>query len=904
MKLALLQTFLWCSCSVVVNVSLLLCRRLTYRLVGKVQILMELWKSKVVLLHLLLLMCLLRIYYQAGPLAPLEPQKTLPEMRLPPPADRLVVFLLEGLRMDTLFADNCSGAAYMRDIIMRQGLIGISTTSVPTLTRSAEVALFAGFNEMPSILPTDTFDTIFNRTLASDKGAVLSISDLSDLRLRLTKRACLDKLRNSTRLVMLVKLAEVGGASPLDMGYQKKLHNAQRHIRNAYELIEDTFNDSKTAYLYTSAHGLTYFGSHGGGSDDERETPFFLWGAGVKHMTQNITSDFVLHNGASLQLHRLQQIQLAPLMSALIGLPPPVNNLGILPQGYMKVSREYARKAIHLNALQLLSQAKAIIRCHEQGVFHKWLPKGKDLDLQQIAYYQHQMDHLIDMGWRSKALETSTLAIQVAQKSLKFYYGYYHIPLVVTTGLALLGWQFYLLVKLSQHSMDSQEKRVGYLTWYTIFLASLGLLLGEMVFLQWAPFPTVICLVVPFGVWCVTLAALPLKGDCIFEPLKHLRWIVAPAAVIIAALYCSCPLSLAYVLCVGFYNRRGWVHPSAKFLAWLALVLLLSGFLWSQKGMQVLMTTNYRVVLQAVSMLVVLVRPCVLNENHKWRVWLINGGILVVAAIEIFFKEMGKPIPIYLLAANWAYLVYAFASVPYSARTSPQSRLELIRFNLLTLHVLLSDSYVSLFAQGLLIEYQLGLEVHEECVEADEDVEIKVNGLLAPSKHLQLCYRFAVSILLYFYVSLFGTGHWLGSFTYLANSARLFLPDSCSALMPLLVLIHLLIPSIVILASVRALSSFGGQELRSIFSSLMLICNTVVLFFILFVPHNAHWPSAHPSVAHALLAQLTVVLLLACESMVTIFFRGLKMNRSSAAEAEIQSKRAMASCPTMISSNV
>lgn len=593
-------------------------------------------------------------------------------------------------------------------------------------------------------------------------------------------------------------------------------------------------------------------------------------------MTENITSDFVLNNGVGMQLHKLDQIQLAPLMSALIGLPPPVNNLAILPQGYMKVSREYARKSVHLNALQLLTQAKAIIRLHERGVFHKWLPKGKDLDLQQIAYYQNQMDHLLDMGWRSKALETSTLAIKVALKSLKFYHNYYHIPLVVTTVLALLGWQFYQLVKLSQNVMAPHYMRRGYLTWCTIFLASLGLLLGEMVFLQWAPFMTVICLVVPFGVWCMTLAALPQNGGWIFEPLKHLRWIVGPAAVMIASIYCNCPLSLAYILCVGFYNRRGWLHPSPKFLAWLALVLLLGGFLWSQKGMQILMTTNYRVVLQAISMLVVIVRPCVLNENHKWKVWVINGGILFVAAIGIFLKEMGKPVPLYLFAANWAYLIYAFASVPCSSRTTPQSRLELIRFNLLTLHVLLSDSYVSLFAQGLIIEYQMGLEVHEKFKEADEDVKI-----LTSSKHLQMCYRFAVSILLYFYASLFGTGHWVGGFTYLANSARLFLPDSSSGLVPLLVLIHLLIPSIVIMASVVALSSFGRQQIRTIFSSLMLICNAVVLFFVVFVPHNAYWPMAHPSVVHALLAQLTVILILACESIVTIFFRRLNMNRCS-----------------------
>jgi len=66
-------------------------------------------------------------------------------------------------------------------------------------------------------------------------------------------------------------------------------------------------------------------GSHGGGSDEERDTPFFLWGAGINHTTNNATLNIVVGNNVTMQLHNLDQIQLAPLMSALIGLPPPVN---------------------------------------------------------------------------------------------------------------------------------------------------------------------------------------------------------------------------------------------------------------------------------------------------------------------------------------------------------------------------------------------------------------------------------------------------------------------------------------------------------------------------------------------------------------------------------------------------
>jgi len=53
-----------------------------------------------------------------------------------------------------------------------------------------------------------------------------------------------------------------GGASPIDKAYLKKLHNAQRNIRDAYELIENSFKDYRTAYLLTSAHGLSILGEY------------------------------------------------------------------------------------------------------------------------------------------------------------------------------------------------------------------------------------------------------------------------------------------------------------------------------------------------------------------------------------------------------------------------------------------------------------------------------------------------------------------------------------------------------------------------------------------------------------------------------------------------------------------
>ncbi|KAH8346271.1 hypothetical protein KR067_007691 [Drosophila pandora] len=845
------------------------------------------WKLQVILVQLLLLVCVLRLYFQPGELEHPKPQKTLPEMGLQPPAARLVLFLVEGLRAETFFGSNFQQLPHLKELLSHHGLVGVSRTTIPTLTRTGKVALLGGFYDVPSLVTDDGYDTFYNRTWSAPNTVVLDFSGQPRKVFEMLEAALKDvdtynRLRIATRSVITIQMKGLIAESPLDERYLVKFRNAQWTVREAYHMIERVFADRATAYLMTSAHGLTDLGSHGGASLQEQTTPFYLWGAGV-HRKANNYSSLELHNGTHLPLHKLDQIDLTSLISALIGLPPPINNLGVLPHSYMMVTPEYTRKAMDLNALQLLALAKEKIRKHERGIFNKWLPKSMDLDLTRIAYYQNQMDRLLEIGTSDKAKETSELAATLSLNALKYYSTYLHIPVQVTTALALLGWMYFLMIKVSKDSMESKEKSRGFVTCATVTILSLGLLVGELVFLQCSCLMTILCLLVPFGVWCLTLAEMPCEGRSVLEPLTHMGWIFVPAGGILVALNCPCLFGIILVCSVVIYNRHGWSYFSPKFLAWLALLCLLCGFLWSQPAMQILMTTEYRVPLQAASMFMVVLRPFVLKHQFPGHVWLLNVAALVAGAVGIYFHEMSKTVPIYILAGSWIHLIYAILSSAYCANSGPRNRWEIICFNLLTVHALLSDSYSSLFVQALVTEYQMGGEVHEESKQlneveqADEEMQTGKETPMTSSMHLHMSYRFAVSILLYFYVSLLGSGHWIGGFTYLGNTARLYLPEPYAVPMALLVLIHLLIPVFVFLASLRAKSSFARLGTRSIITCLVLICNAVVLFYVVFIDHRSDWPLVHPSVINVLLVILAILLILSCESLVDVLFRGFSL---------------------------
>ena len=87
--------------------------------------------------------------------------------------------------------------------------------------------------------------------------------------------------------------------------------NVDYNIQKVVEKTDNYFGKDSTAYIFTSDHGMTDWGSHGSGSTDETETPFVAWGAGILKDSR---------------FFNVEQAALTPLISSLIGIPVPVNN--------------------------------------------------------------------------------------------------------------------------------------------------------------------------------------------------------------------------------------------------------------------------------------------------------------------------------------------------------------------------------------------------------------------------------------------------------------------------------------------------------------------------------------------------------------------------------------------------
>lgn len=560
-----------------------------------------------IVVHAILFASIFDIYFTS----PIE-RGALPQYySLAPPAKRLVLFVADGLRADTVFSlneDGSSPAPFIRRMIEDVGRWGVSHTHVPTESRPGHVALIAGFYEDVSAVtrgwqenPVE-FDSFFNRSRHTwswgspdvlpmfAKGAAsgrvdtftydaamedFADSDASKLDTWVFEKVeeMFEKSKSNTDLseqlhqdqnvffLHLLGIDTNGHAHrPRSNEVIENLRLVDRGIKRITELIDSFYGDDETSFVFTSDHGMTDWGSHGAGLPDETMTPIVCWGAGIKSPRKASLSDLVYHDGLSERwkldkYERLdvEQADITTLMSTLIGVPIPLNSEGILPIGYLHYNKAFSAEGLFANVRQLLEQ----LRVKEERLFSNSLPfmfrPFSKLTLSEMVERRIKINKLIKEKQYQLAVDLSKQLIDAIKEGVRYYHTYHRVSLFVVIMLGFCGWIACIILTIMQENTKRRQPIHGSESaskGLPILTLALVFAVSLLLFYQSCPLLYYFYYTLPILCWSYVWRQRTTFHH-VYDLIKH-----SPSRmfkVIVAISFVLCGLEL---LVLGFFYRR------------------------------------------------------------------------------------------------------------------------------------------------------------------------------------------------------------------------------------------------------------------------------------------------------------------------------------------------------------
>ncbi|XP_075682849.1 GPI ethanolamine phosphate transferase 1 isoform X2 [Rhinoderma darwinii] len=592
------------------------------------------------IVHLIFFASIFDIYFTSPLVHGMTPQHTL----LPPPAKRLVLFVADGLRADTFFAldeHGLSRAPYLRNIIETKGSWGVSHTRVPTESRPGHVALIAGFYEDVSAVakgwkenPVE-FDSVFNESTYTwswgspdilpmfAKGASgnhvfthcylaesedFASEDATKLdswvydhvksffRSAHSNHILLHKL-NEDKVVFFLHLLglDTNGHAhrPGSHEYKDNVKKVDEGVKEMVALIEDFYgNDDKTAFIFTSDHGMTDWGSHGAGHPSETLTPLVAWGAGVHQPRENIlldtfSTEWNLENWKRLDVN---QADVAPLMSTLIGIPFPLNSVGILPVEYINSSNLFKAESMLTNAVQIFEQFK-VKMAHKKETTLSFLfsPFSSLSDSKQLDIVRRTRSY-IHGGNYKEAMDLCRTLVDLALEGLAYYHTYDRFFLGISVVMGFAGWILYvilIIVKTNTSVIQASSNRRTPLLLVDYGFCVLGLSTVFFLIIQSCPWTYYVYCLLPLHTWYAAS-----KEFWILQHLRIYLMTISPLGILGFLIVVIMGVELLvlsffyrWVLTVGlvFFAfwpvvLKLWVQAKITTVSWVLLCLLLAVF--------------------------------------------------------------------------------------------------------------------------------------------------------------------------------------------------------------------------------------------------------------------------------------------------------------------------------------
>lgn len=895
--------------------------------------------------HVVFFLSIFDIYFTSPLVHGMTPQATL----LSPPASRLVLMVADGLRADSLFAllpNGSSRAPYLRTIIEGTGTWGVSHTRVPTESRPGHVALIAGFYEDVSAVakgwkenPVE-FDSVFNESRHTwswgspdilpmfAKGATgdhvytytypaaeedFASTDASRLdtwvfdqvnsffesaKYNSSLKATLQEDKNVFFLHLLGLDTNGHAHRPMSQEYMDNIELVDTGVSALVSMIEDFFeNDGKTAYVFTSDHGMTNWGSHGAGHPSETLTPLVVWGAGVNGAVtvtgQQAFDDGFLKDWNLEHIRRVDvsQADIAPLMASLIGVNFPVNSVGVLPLQYLNNSRQFKAESIYTNAIQILEQYKVKMIQKKETTLSLFFTPYQQLTESRQAELVNKVRMLIQLDKYEDAISLCQSLISKSLNGLVYYHTYDRFFLGCSVVLGFVGWTSYVvLVILKTHASLNRNhnlaKQIPHFNLSRISI-SVAVLIAIFLFIQRSPLTYYVYCLLPVPVWHSVLKEFGTLADLVHSVPSLPLWKCFGYFFLVAVGIELLVVSFFYraILSVGLTMLSLWPFLSGLFekakvrsVSWLMSCLCVAVFpLLPVVGRE----PNLQLVTCA-GLLALFTSSCFLfSSRHKTLLHHSETKILVCQMIHVTVcafipslthssLQQKQGLPLLSQIISWTTLASSIL-IPLLSSTRLFHRLLSVLLSLTATYLLLSTGSEALFPPALSWLMFVWINIEQEALFSQgvsgrqelSKIDFAANVDITKIRQLKLDdVRRSYFFVFFIITAFFGTGNIASINSFDPASVYCFLTVFNPFIMGGLMMWKVIIPFIIVMCTFETIQVTTQLSSRSLFLIVLVISDIMALHFFFMVQDYGSWLDIGTSISHYVIVMSMTIFLM------------------------------------------
>ncbi|XP_028288277.1 GPI ethanolamine phosphate transferase 1 [Parambassis ranga] len=890
--------------------------------------------------HVVFFLSIFDIYFTSPLVHGMTPQST----PVAPPASRLVLVVADGLRADSLFTNGSSRTPYLRSVIEDMGTWGVSHTRVPTESRPGHVALIAGFYEdvsavakgwkenpvefdsvfnesrhtwcwgSPDILPMfakgATGDHVYTHTYPAEEEDFAS-TDASRLdswvftqvkfffRSAKTNATLKDSLLEDKNVFFLHLLGiDTNGHAhrPMSQEYLDNVGLVDAGVAELVSIVEDFFGqDGRTAYVFTSDHGMTNWGSHGAGHPSETLTPLVVWGAGVNH-AQRVTepqpySDGYLQGWNLEHLRRVDvnQADIAPLMASLIGVPIPVNSVGVLPLLYLNNTDQFKAESMYTNAIQVLEQFKMKMKQKKETTLSFLFTPYQLLTESKQAELIHKTRILIQLEKYQDAISLCQSLISHSLEGLVYYHTYDRFFLGCSVVLGFVGWTSYVILvilkthaSLNRHPNLTKQIQSRNLARLCMCVA---VVITSFLLIQRSPITYYIYCLLPVPVWYSVLKESGTLRNLIQSAPSLPLWKCFVYFVLVAFGIELLVVSFFHraMLTVGLGVLSLWPLLSGLFrtaklrsLSWFLGCLCLAAFpLMPVVGRE----PNIHLVTCA-GLLTLFTSACYLwssqqrtvlhtSDRYQFVAQMLHVAVCAyVPSLTHSSLQQKQGLPLLNQIISWSTLASSIF-VPLLSSTRLFYRLLSILLSLTSTYLLLSTGSEALFPPVLSWLMFVWINIEQEALLAQgrqelSTIDFSENIDITRIRQLKLDdIRRSYFFVFFIITAFFGTGNIASINSFDPASVYCFLTVFNPFIMGGLMMWKVIIPFIIVMCTFETIQVTTQLSSRSLFLIVLVISDLMALHFFFLVQDYGSWLDIGTSISHyVIVMSMTIFLML------------------------------------------